>query len=289
MKKLLFIAIIFLILMQSGGAMCATYTAQEVLKIHQNRFAVAHDLHVKFWQKEDNINVLSWNVLGTSGGLPMPTSAVRGLQPEPYHSRIDGWNHPTSADNGLHAVDLAWYNLNIPYCRWVDIKFRWKLTEYNTKNKQIYWSGSDEIKHAALFGWEVADGVWDGTQWRYAVTLSNLDDASASDAMPLYVSDLKWWSLADGADLDADVLENWSDWNVLANPNMTLYAGASFSFNIYSTVELGRILCSMAALVSPGADLETGGLLVDVFDHTVPEPATLFLLTTGLFVIRRRK
>jgi hypothetical protein len=276
----------------SAPTLAANYTAKEVYKIHQKSFDVANDLHVKFWQKEDNINILSWTIGGTSGGLPMPDSVERGWQPEPYHSRLD--NHPCcpntdDPDNGKHAVDLEWANISIPYCTTVDIKFEWVLSHFNTKHKKVEWTKTSEppAKPVPMHGWDVDDPIdVGGGQWRHRIHIWNDDDPNDPNAMPFYVDDLKYWAIDSAAPLSYDDLETWNSWIDAPITSFTLQPGTEYFFDVFSDFGYtGHILGFFSGLEGPGGDM----LISDTWDHPTPEPRSLLLLLLGGSASLRRR
>ncbi len=263
------------------------YTAQEVFRVHQNKFDVAHDLTIKFWQKEDDVHIKSWDVLGTSGGLPAPSSKAPGEQPGDHHTKVEKLHgSPKPGDNpddGSHAVDLKWVGLNIPRCTTVDVEFRWTLTEYNTKRHVVTWSedppgGAPAVAKAGPnMGWTVSDPVKVGADWVHTVTIANDDDPGDSSSASFLLNDLKYWVLPNNDYLDIGALQTWSSWSV-PFADMVLDPGQSYSFQVMSVNANQRILGAFNALDPTSRDF----LMSDTFDHTsVPEPSSMLLCTIG--------
>ena len=281
------------------GAATLPYTAQEVLRFHQSSFAVATDLHVKFWQKEDDINITSWDVTGTSGGLPMPDSEKRGEQPGEHHSMTENFGQPPqrpgpNPDNGQHAVDLDWNTLSVPYCTWVDIGFKWTLTEKNRKYHEIQWTnGGAPVKLTSGNGWEVDDPVWFAeSQWLHRVHILNTDDPNDPSAMPLYVSDLRFWGLDNYDYLTKEDLENWILWTDAPMTTFTLLPGTEYVFDVVTGFGWnGHILGQYNALDATGGAVLVG----ETFDHPnpVPEPSQLLhcaaIVAFGILIRHRTK
>jgi hypothetical protein len=140
----------------SGGARQGV-EVRETKRIHQNKYDdFATDLHIKLWQKEDNINVNGWDV-EISGFTS--SSSQRGDQPEPEHSKLDnlgGLPRTNDPDNGQHAVDVAAGGTSIPKCTWVTIKAKFWLTAWNAKHINWSWTreGQPEKKGGPNHGWE---------------------------------------------------------------------------------------------------------------------------------------
>ena len=268
----------------SVPALSDTCPIREVYRIHQRSFDVANDLHLKFWQREDNIDIVSWNVAGTSGGLPMPDSEAFGWQPEPYHSELK--NHPCcpptdNPDNKKHAVDLDWSNLNIPHCTTVDIKFEWVLTHWNTKHKKVEWTKTAEPpdKPVPKHGWDVDDPVdLGGGEWLHRVHIWNDDDPNDPDAMPFYVNELKYWTIDSLDPPTWDELEGWSSWIDAPMTAFTLQPRTEYFFDVFSDFgNTGYVLGFFEGLDTPGGAM----LISDTWAHPTPEPGTLFMLAVG--------
>ncbi len=281
------------------------YTIQEVLKLRQNKFPVAGDLKLKFWQKEDDVEVVDWEVQGTSGGLPMPDSQNRGSQPGKYNTTVNKLHSSSSpdADNGNHAVDLAWDDLDLAEGSEVDIKFKWTLTEYNVKHKAWEWSKKEDHtvieKGGAKVGVTVDDPKpepdpvpGDKKQWIHTVNILNLDSWDEIDPMSILIHDLKYWAMPDNTPLDIAVLANWSTWSD-PFPDILLSPGDSFTFDVITPNRNSRILGDYSGFdpaVSPQAQADEW-LLQDTWDHTapIPEPSFFMMLLAGLVPLFLRK
>jgi len=139
----------------SGGARTGVQV-RETWKIHQNKYDdFATDLHIKLWQKEDNIQVNGWDVeISSFTG----SSSQRGNQPEPAHSTLEnlgGLPRTNDPDNGQHAVDVTASGANIPKCTWVTVKATFWLTNWNTKRMEASWTKEAEPEKKAVpkHGW----------------------------------------------------------------------------------------------------------------------------------------
>ncbi len=115
-------------------------------KITQNAFDIANDLHFKVWQKEDNIEILYWEIT-VSDFTNIQTQ--RGYQPPPY---TDG--------NINHAIDVDCTGADIPRGTEVTIVVIWWLTSWNSMNvSNIRWTDDGTIltesKAAPDFGWTI--------------------------------------------------------------------------------------------------------------------------------------
>lgn len=278
----------------SVPALADTRPIKEVYRIFQTSFDVANDLHLKFWQREDNIDIVSWNVAGTGGGLPMPDSQAFGWQPEPYSSELK--NHPCckstkNPDNKKHAVDLDWSNLNIPYNEKepVDIKFEWVLTHWNTKHKWYEWTKTGEPPDQPVpkHGWDVDDPVAvGGGQWLHRVHIWNDDDPNDPNAMPFYVDELKYWTIDSLDPPTWGELETWSLWIYAPMTTFTLQPRTEYFFDVFSDFGYtGYVLGFFEGLDTRGG----GTLISDTWAHPTPEPATLSLVALGGLVLLGRR
>ncbi len=273
----------------------AIYSAKEVFEVHQGSWDVANDLHIKFWQKEDYIQVLDWEV-GDLGGLPQPTNLQRGDQPEPYHSRTNGGN--TGPDNGTHAVDLDWDNLDIPFCTNVWLEFTWWLTEKNTKRVQVNWTqdGVPGDNDPANHGWDVGPPVpQGGGLYAHTVHICNDDDPNDPLAKDLILRNVKYSVVHGLYELSADDLWGWSDWLAAPTSDIVLHPSECMSFDVITDVGWdGHILGSYEVWYPDGGGVGDLGVsqvtsgqiqVYEVFDHpTVPEPTSLLLVFCGVLL-----
>ena len=77
-------------------------TVEEEFEVVQDAFSNgATSLHFKVWQKEDNIDIIGWDIYITRFTTG---TATRGDQPEPAHSTSTPSGE--DPDNGRHAVDV---------------------------------------------------------------------------------------------------------------------------------------------------------------------------------------
>lgn len=107
-------------------------TVKERLWIRQDKFDMANDLHFKLWQKEDDIDIVDYNITNDDFGN---VDANRGNQPEPWHSTVNPLRPGTNpdADNGNHAIDVDCSGGNIARGDTAFFDMFWTLTEWNTK------------------------------------------------------------------------------------------------------------------------------------------------------------
>lgn len=295
---------------------CGAYSAKEIIKIHQRSYATATDLHVKVWQKEDYIHITDWGVGAvTGGGIGQPV-ATPGNQPEPYHSTIDPPGHPGSVpDDGTHAIDLNWNNISVPYCTWITIPFKWKLTEQNMKWVDVAWTKAADPekprkKAAAKNGWQVSPpvsggGGGGGQTWVHHVTIANMDVPNhplEPEPMDLYLRNIAFGTLEGLAPIDDDTLANWTDWTPAPVTSIVLHPGESLEYDVVTPWRDGHIL-TRYEVYDPTAGSSAGGaytqeasdgILWETGDHPTPEPSSLLALGAGFlgllgYRVRRRR
>jgi hypothetical protein len=270
----------------------AIYSAKEIFDVHQGSFDVATDLHIKFWQKEDDIEVLDWRIGELFGGLPAPDNVGRGDQPEPWHSRQNGGD--TGPDNGMHAVDIDWLSLQIPFCTTVGLEFEWDLTEKNTKRVEVLWTkdGEPPDKPVPNHGWSVGDPEdIGGGLWKHGVEICNDEDPDDPLAEDLHLTNIMY-SYADHYNpLSADELRNWDPWFDAPITDIVLAPGQCMMFDVITDFgDFGHILGSYQVIDTLGP---LGGRQVqvfEVFDHpTPPLPSTGLSLLVVAAAARRRR
>jgi len=284
-------------------APCGAYSAKEIIRIHQRSYATATDLHVKVWQKEDNIHITDWGVgTVTGGGIGQPV-ATPGDQPEPYHSRKDPTDGPgIVTDDGTHAIDLNWTNISVPGCTWIAIPFKWTLTEQNMKWLDVAWTNAGDPdkprkKAAAKNGWQVSPPVsgGGGGTWVHHVTIANMDvpnDPLEPEPMDLYLRNIAFGTLEGLAPIDDDTLANWMDWTAAPVPSIVLHPGESLEYDVVTPWRDGHILTcyevydpTAGPSAAPNGYMQqtTDGILWETGDHPTPEPSCFVALTAGLF------
>jgi hypothetical protein len=265
--------------------------AKEVLKL--NKPFGTKDLTLKFWQQEDNIDVINFTVSGRNNLPAIPTSQGFGDQPGTNHTglkNLPGLPPSTNPDNGKHAVDVVFDNLNLSAGQ-VEVNFEWTLTHWNTKRVVTKWSkpAKDDsyLKTVPGFGWTVADPVdVGGGQYSHTVTISNDDELGLADSMVLYLHGLSYDWLSSGELLSFDALGSWTQWTPAPSPNLTLQPGESYTFDVLTPGTGGQVLGFMEIWDQSNIS----ELIQDYWLHEVPEPTTAVLLGVGgLLALGSRK
>jgi hypothetical protein len=109
-------------------------------KIHQGSYeGGAQGLYVRVWQKEDDIEIMDWDVEVSPDAC---VETGRAFQPDPSHSQretTDG--SPGDPDNGMHAVGInIWFDESVDYCEYITIDVTLWLTAWNTvREAEIEW------------------------------------------------------------------------------------------------------------------------------------------------------
>ena len=115
-------------------------------KIHQNEHDLSTGLRLKAWQKEDNIDILTWDVTVTGATVASMTT-TRGDQPEPSHSRRETTDGSGGdADNGRHAVDIEIHFTppGVPRCNEISVDIVFCLTDWDTiRLSDVEWTATE--------------------------------------------------------------------------------------------------------------------------------------------------
>jgi hypothetical protein len=193
-------------------------TVVEEFEVVQDAFPMgAIALDFKVWQKEDNIDIIGWDILVTGFVVG---SASRGQQPEPAHSTAapSGEN----PDNGRHAIDVTatFYPVtphdpsggnpggipnpfddpHILYGQVVRVTIRLWLTSYNTiRIANAHWRSYMPIGLVAPanipdHGWSIGFPIALAAQpGQYAHKMSFFNDGND----PIFFSDMRYMALPD--------------------------------------------------------------------------------------------
>jgi len=248
----------------------------ETMRLHQGAFSEANDLHFKIWQKEDDVEVLDWDVKlldGTTGNV----TSTRGSQPDKWSNRVDKlhWRSNPDEDNGSHAIDVDITGLTIPYCSYIELQFDWDLTEYNTKRLwDTTWTKTDaggnetdREKAGPSHGWSIADPVFDsGTGiWHHQFCFQNDDPDDTITLSGLMFIPLSTFS----NDFTGKT------WSPALSGDIHLAPGEFFCYDIQSSFPAG--------FIAGQYELRGSGVwLQDVFLHETPEPASMLLFGTAI-------
>lgn len=241
--------------------------------------ATKTDVHVKSWQKEDNIEIVSstCTITATGGATVGPLTCNPGDQPEPAHSQVQNLGRPrtTNADNGTHAVDCeATTGTSVAPGQCVKLRCEFILTKWNT----IHWADpvwtpfSGEATAAVTAGpndgFEITDPIPDGGgNYRHRLTIFNDDNNGTSESFKL--AGLKFGSLSSFFDIDTvSELEAYSGFgSPLAD--VTLAPGQSFSTDVITT---GPLLAGGVAVSYSIVDPNTLEVLGDsLIGHEVDD------------------
>lgn len=233
------------------------------LKIKNRTGGDVTDFHIKFWQKEDDIKICEVVTLKvyTRPTRSGPRTAVNncaqspGYQPDRNvpgignpHQNIQTLRGPAaSADDQTHAIDVSCAFDPLKPGEWIEIDFQWKLSEFNTKNKEkIVWTTDGQLATPAPapgtptaapgtptaapgpppageaqalpdHGWEVSDPepISPG-QWTHNFKLCNYDSTDE-----LHVEEVKLGA-APAPLLSGIEVDNFADWDPAANTGPTV-------------------------------------------------------------------
>lgn len=146
-----------------------TVTCRE--KPRQDKFPSATDLHLKVWQKEDNIDIKSWSVVVGGADIDRIQSA-RGSQPPPYDA----------IDNGMHAVDIDidFTPPGVDRFDTITVDIQLLLTSWNTQRiADLEWTfAEEEAKIAPNHGWALSPPLLDPQypgEWVHLFEICNDD------------------------------------------------------------------------------------------------------------------
>jgi len=235
------------------------YTQRETVTFTNRTATQATDFHVKFWQKEDNIDVVRWDVQLTSS--PGSCIGVRGTQPEPYHSDSGG-------DNGKHAVDVTCTGLTIAPDASLTLRFEWTLTSFNTKRTyEPTWTYASvpETIAAPNTGWTIGDPKekpGDPGKFNHKFELCNDDPTQA-----ITVPELKLGSAIPPL-LTFAQLGSFTSWDSTDNPG-NLTPGQCYSRDV---VTVGRLSGGNIVASYKLEDASHNIIMQDLLTHEVPGP-----------------
>jgi hypothetical protein len=257
-----------------GGDSSTGVVVRETSTVVQDKYPDgANDLHIKLWQKEDNVEVNGWTVTvinpTSQPGLSKPAiSSQRGDQPAPAHSEVNnlGGIPPTDEpDNGQHAVDVTidWDTETVDENAEVTVESEFVLTDWNTKRIVSNWTRTAAADEQAVpdHGWSVDWHRHAEGGYLHTITIYN-DDVSA-----LSVTNFEYL-------VDADFIADLSTINFGSGTfvgNLTIGAGGSQEIQVVTP------LTSVGAHLYFKFQIEVGESVVftDIVDHPiVPRPAS---------------
>ncbi len=249
---------------QAAGPAAADspYTQREIVTYQNTTGITATDFHIKFWQKEDSIEVVGWAI---TGEVPPLTDCVgvRGDQPD---ESLPGIGNPhANGDNGMHAVDVTCDNFIIPDGGSLTFYFEWTLTAFNTKREYgIEWTheGQDPSDAGPDHGWAICDPAADPNkpgEYGHELWLWNDDPVHT-----LTVGELKIGS--DPSLLSFVALDSFNTWDWVAPAPFDLSPGGARAVTINTTGD--NVGGSIVALytVKDGPDV----IIQDKLAHEVP-------------------
>lgn len=201
-------------------------------RIYQNTPVYVTDLHLKVWQKEDDVEIVCWRLNVVDADVAW-VDTRRGDQPEPSHSEretLDG--SAGDPDNGMHAVDVDIY-FNPPGIApdgWVTVDVEIDLTQWNTQRlADVVWTlegPGKQFGETAVpdHGWALSPPRVDpGYPGSWCHTFSFCND-EAVDAF--LVTNLELAVRPDPIDMGS--LESFTDWDVtLVGPLMRIMLAES--------------------------------------------------------------
>lgn len=144
------------------------------------------DFHFTLWQKEDNIDMIDWEVdveltNGGSFGAAGTLECMETDQPEPAHSRLQNLGRPrtNNPDNGRHAIRCWIEDATLPPNARVKVKAKFMLTKWNTMRfHNTNWTGSDPVPAGPNDAFEITDPIDNGNgTFRHVLTVFNDDNA----------------------------------------------------------------------------------------------------------------
>jgi hypothetical protein len=299
-------------------------TVVEEFEVVQNAFPYgAYDLHFKVWQKEDNIDIIGWDIHITRF---TDGTAKREKQPEPAHSTSTPSGE--DPDNGRHAVDVSArffpvlpdpnnpfdpnaplypYEPYVPYGGAVKVTIKLWLTSWNTiRIADAVWTNqfgfskpADIPDHGWSIGFPVALPVQPG---QFAHKMSFFNDGDD----PIFLSDIQYMpSLENYADfndlfieaslqvpeMESLVLQGGMSTDSNDIPTMDILTEGDFIDNfIYHTFKIGRFAGDPNAMVITARHL--------VVREPQPNPTlsewgliimAVLLVSAGAIVIWRRQ
>jgi len=220
----------------SGGTL-GGFVIHQTDYIHQGKYPVATDFHMKVWEQWDDVNILGWII--KISGFTHATSQ-RGDQPEPHHSNVEWHFHPvTDADNGRHAIDVVADGVSIPYCTYIKVDITLYLDNYNALwTYDVSWTASPAVKTIPDYGWTIdAPKVLNVTTGDFTHTLTIYND-DVTDT--LNVTGLRYLA----APKDIPAIEDLETVNFTsATLNLTIVPGTNSSIDIVTPGDFvgGRI------------------------------------------------
>ena len=216
MRKATFVLILFICLLlvfplatvlaatsTSGGSQTGIMV-RETWKIHQNRYAIADDLHFFLWQKEDNVEINGWEV-----GISDFTNSGSFLwsQPAPWDSTIDnlpGLPPSSDPDNGNHAIVVNANGVNIPNSNWVTVNIKlWLTDDWNTRRiSGAEWTNGGPVlttealpDHGWTIDWPSPDPSVNPWQYLHEFTITNDDTTSSLNVTGLaFLATTTWYA-----------------------------------------------------------------------------------------------